>query len=357
VSDVTSQKLVRQAAERPRGLLCYLDEMNSWVRKMIDRNTGEDRSAWVVAYESAKYEMDRVTAGSVHAENFAVSIYGNIQPRVFRDNLTALSQDGLLQRFVPAVLRHHHTRLGNPVHDFMTTAPQWENTLRLVYAIPPLTYKLSDEAYTVYRDFQQWYEQAKVDERILQSGDVFMTSFGKLEGLVGRLALLFHVIEDPFKMTVSAELMRRVITIVRGYVIPSYRYCYGEVAGSTAFDIWLTDYIVQYSDRPNITVADIKRSARRWIDQLKSPFHGTQMILGGMDVLEQAGWVARIDDGKQEHRGVAEWAINPKLKDTFTEYRKNVIRAKQRVFDGIRDKRGSLDMMTPKAYGLDDLGD
>ena len=29
VSDITSQKLVRQAADRPRGLLCHLDEMAS----------------------------------------------------------------------------------------------------------------------------------------------------------------------------------------------------------------------------------------------------------------------------------------------------------------------------------------
>jgi hypothetical protein len=43
VSDITSQKLVRSAADRPRGLLCYLDEMNSWVKKLTDRTSGEDR--------------------------------------------------------------------------------------------------------------------------------------------------------------------------------------------------------------------------------------------------------------------------------------------------------------------------
>ena len=49
VSDITSQKLVRHAADRPRGLLCHLDEMNSWIRKLTDKTSGEDRSAWVVS--------------------------------------------------------------------------------------------------------------------------------------------------------------------------------------------------------------------------------------------------------------------------------------------------------------------
>ena len=39
VSDITSQKLVRHAADRPRGLLCHLDEMNSWIRKLTDKTS------------------------------------------------------------------------------------------------------------------------------------------------------------------------------------------------------------------------------------------------------------------------------------------------------------------------------
>ena len=99
VTDITSQKLVRHAAERPRGLLCYLDEMNSWVKKMTDKQSGEDRSTWVVSYESESYDMDRVGSGSIHADNLAVSVFGNIQPRVYRENLNSLTADGLLQRF------------------------------------------------------------------------------------------------------------------------------------------------------------------------------------------------------------------------------------------------------------------
>jgi len=168
VDDVTSQKLVRLAADRPRGLLCALDEMNSWVRKLTDKTSGEDRSAWVKAYESSSYEMDRVGSGSIFAENLAVSIYGNIQPRVFRESLSNLSADGLVQRFVPCILNGDLTRKPVEIPDYLLNKTQWEQTLRIVYALPPMTYQLSPEAKALFQEFQDWYDAKRHDEQLLQ---------------------------------------------------------------------------------------------------------------------------------------------------------------------------------------------
>ena len=335
VSDVTSQKLVRQAADRPRGLLCHLDEMASWVRKMTDKQSGEDRSAWVVSYESEHYEMDRVGAGSIYAENLAVSIYGNIQPQVYRQNLKALAADGLLQRFIPAVLRGNKTKLCNPIPEYLTSAAAWENTLRMVYALPVQTYQLSNAAYDAFRDFQTWYEQAKQDERVLDSGSEYMTAFGKLEGLVGRLVLLFHVIESPFLQQVQVDVVNRVVSLVRGYVIPAYRYALGEVGGaiSNAFEQWMTDYIIQISgDVRTVDLRGLKRSARRPLED-KSEWNKDQAIMDAMLVLEQAGWVVQIEN--ELHKRKVTWAINPDLPAMFKGYRDRVLKAKQRHADYI----------------------
>jgi hypothetical protein len=329
VSDITSQKLVRHAADRPRGLLCHLDEMNSWIRKLTDKTSGEDRSAWVVSYESERYEMDRVGAGSIHAENLAVSIYGNIQPQVFRTNLENLASDGLLQRFIPAILRGTKTKLGQPVPEYLTSAAAWENTLRLVYALPEQTYRLSTDAFQVFRDFQAWYEEAKQDERLLMSSDTFMTAFGKLEGTAGRLVLLFHVLENPFAPQVSAELVHKVVHIIKTYIIPAYRYALGEVGGVSMFDQWVADHVIHYCDKGMLSLSEVKRSARRQLDG-KSSWLADQMVLNAMYALEQAGWVMRLDDGSKEHQHHAEWAINPSLKDRFANHRRAVIEAKQR---------------------------
>jgi hypothetical protein len=335
VSDVTSQKLVRHAAERPRGLLCYLDEMNSWIRKMTDKMSGEDRSAWVVAYESEYYEMDRVGAGSIHAENFAVSIYGNIQPQVFKQNVTALAADGMLQRFVPGILRGSKTKLGHPVPECMTSAAAWENTLRLIYALPAQTYQLSHEAFTVYREFQSWYEQAKQDERVIDSGSEYMTAFGKLEGLAGRFILLFHVMEAPFSPNVSVDVVNRAIDLIKGYVIPAYRYALGEVGGviQNDFDQWVIDHIIQNSaDVTMIDLRTLKRSARRPLEG-KTDWQKDQAVMDAMLVLEQAGWVVQVENELHKKRVI--WAIKPGLPEMFKGYRERVIKAKQRHADYI----------------------
>lgn len=338
VSDITSQKLVHQASQRPRGLLCYLDEMNSWVRKMTDRNSGDDRSTWVVSYESERYEMDRVGSGSIHCDNLAVSVYGNIQPTVFYQNVASLSADGLLQRFLPAVLTAENTRLGNPSAQTQASKDAWENLLRLVYALPAQTYQLSFGAYAEFRQFQEWYEEAKARERLLHSGDTFMTAFGKLEGTVGRLALLFHVMESPFQAYVDPSVIIRAVNIAKQYLIPAYRYAFGEVGGTSSFEQWLADYIIQYSDKRTLTLSEIKRSARRPLEGMNI-WTQDQFVLNGMYILEQANWVKRLDDGSEETRHHAEWAINPALINEFRDHRKKVIKAKQEILDMIYDKQ------------------
>ena len=336
VSDITSQKLVRQAADRPRGLLCHLDEMNSWVRKLTDKTSGEDRSAWVVSYESEHYEMDRVGAGSIHAENLAVSIYGNIQPQVLKTNFSGLSADGLLQRFIPAILRADKTKLGQPIPEYLTSSEVWSNTLRLIYALPPQTYRLSPEAFDAYRAFQTWYEEAKQDERLLNAGVEYMTAFGKLEGLTGRLCLVWHVIESPFSPTISADLMNRVIDLVRGYIIPAYRWMYGELVEEDTFTSWVIDHIVQNStDVHQVDYKNLKRSARRYFEKLPlvSEYQKMQMVLDAMSVLESSGWAIKTEE--ELHKQRITWAINPNLPALFKEYREDVIKAKQRYADYI----------------------
>ena len=331
VSDITSQALVRQAAGRPRGLLLYLDEMNGWVRKMTDKTSIDDRSTWVVAYESERYELDRVGDGSILAKNFAISIYGNMQPQVFRENVKALASDGLIQRFIPVVVDPTMTRLNNPVADDKTHAAAWENMLRVVYAIPKQTYRLSYKAFKAYREFQQWYEEAKRDERVMNAGPEYMTAFGKLEGLVGRLALIFHVIENPFSPEVSKSVIDRVTDLVRGFVIPAYRYAYGTLAEAAVFefDEWLMNYIIQISGEcKTVTLRDLKNAARS-SNPAKTDWTKEQLILDAMHTLEKSEWVAMLDEDRKK----VTWAINPDLPSTYSSYREGVIKAKQRTLD------------------------
>lgn len=343
VSDITSQSLVRKAADRPRGLLCVMDEMKSWCQNITDPKSGENRSAWVRSYEGNRYEMDRVGAGSILCENFAISLCGNIQPRVFDEYAERMADDGLLQRFTPAILRHTKVGLSEPNPD-TRTADQWEHTLRLIFSLPPMLYTLSPDARMEFRDFQRRFERARQDYYTIGASDTFMGLFSKLEGNVGRLALLLHVLREPFSSVVSLETISAAIDIMRTYVLPSARYVLGELGGLGKFDKWLVEYIAQHADRGLIQMADLRRSARRQLEKLNK-WEADQALFGAMSLLEENRWVLRIDKGERERWGQAEWAINPMIltKTSFVTFRKEVIAARQREKDFIhrfaRDKK------------------
>lgn len=365
VSDITSQALAVSAADRPRGLLCVLDEMNGWMEKVTSRNSGEDRSTWVIAYESKRHEIERRGSGRTTAENLAVSIYGNVQPRVLREHFDSMSKDGMLQRFLPVVLRADKDRRGRPLPDFLTSVATWENTLRSIYSVPPMHYKLSCDADKAYQAFQDWYVDQKANERLLMVSDTFLTAFGKIEGLTGRLILLFHAIENPYAPMVAADTVNRVIKIVRRFIIPTYRYLLDDDGSMSVFDSWLVDYIIHHADKPKITINEIKKSARRVFEKatITQPLIQNQWVLNSMHLLEQHApgqqpWVARdTSEHLKEHQGQAEWFINPGLVNVFAEYRKAVMRAKaaQKRELGIAGE-GSNSILH-RVHGADELED
>ena len=333
ISDSTSQKMIRLAADRPEGLLTYLDEANGFFGKLTNPTSGDDRSAWVVSYESDRYFMDRVGAGSILAENLALSIYCNVQPQVFRKVLPNLSSDGFIQRFIPITLRPAMTRLGHPVPAWSSLRPQWDHMIRQVHAAGQRSYTLSEGAYAVFREFQQWYEGSKQDERLMRSPNEFMTAFGKLEGLTGRLALVLHMMEDRDSTVVSADLMRRVVEIVRSFVIPSLRYCYCDLAGLSeeSHEYWITTHILQIANEGTVSLSDIRRSGRRQFGDMRS-FEIEQLIRDTMAELAARQWVMLAEDNKK----TTTWAINPMLIDHFKAQRDRIVQLKQEVKDSIK---------------------
>jgi hypothetical protein len=331
VFDITSQKLVRELVSRPRGVLCSMDEMNSWVKKMVEKNSGEDRSSWVVSYESEPYKMDRVSGGSFHVENMAVSILGNIQPAIFRKSLSALAGDGLLQRFLPVVLTDNY-RMPEPVPEFLLNTGQWNNIVRNVFSLPTMKYVLSEQSYNVFREFQQWYQVKRKDERLLQSSDVFMTAFGKLEGTCGRLILIFHMIEDPYSVEVKPQIVERVVQIVKSFIVPSLRYAFSEIGGISSFETWLNDFVMHYSHREVIEMSLIKKRAWRILDDI-NPHHHDQLIMDHMAMLEASDWVVRVDEVSNRRKGSAQWIVSSRIAEKHKDRRIEVMNAKQRRMD------------------------
>jgi hypothetical protein len=223
------------------------------------------------------------------------------------------------------------TRKGNPTNSDKERQT-YESMIRLIFASPAMTYRLGADAAKVYDEFQDWYYKRLDDERVMRTGSVFMTAFGKMEGLVGRIALVWHMMTNPFSPEVSATTIAQAIGVVRDYVVPSLKYVHE--GGSGGFDEWVGEYVIQYSDQQTLTLSQIKQSARRRLDGVNS-WLADEMVMGAMWHLEQAGWVMRADDGTQLRRHHAMWAINPALQERFAPDRRRVIEAKARERDEI----------------------
>jgi len=336
VADITSQSLIRNAADRPRGLLCYLDEMNTWMKKINDTRSGEDRSSWTVSYESNPYQMDRVGAGSIYCQNLAVSFYGNVQPKIFRNAVKMLGEDGTLQRFIPGIINQKASKLGNPVPSMFTHEEQWNNTVRTVFALPPMDYQMSPGAYESFRDFQRWYEDRKQEEYMIQSSDNYMTAFGKLEGTTGRMILIFHLIDDPFNPFVQKSTVDNVIKIVKGFIIACFKHAYTEIVDrhNESFGVWLIDHIIYMSEfHSTITLSEIRKSARRKFKEGQTTWQKDQIIIDTVYNLEDAKWMIRTEE--RHNDGFIRWTINPMISSTYKDYRLKVKRAKQKNLEFI----------------------
>ena len=84
---------------------------------------------------------------------------------------------------------------------------------------------------------------------------------------------------------------------------------------------WCAEYVLQYADEPLVhPLGQLKRSARRQIENMTSMVAAQQQLLIAMAPLEDAKWVACMDDGTQEFKGDSDWAINPGLKEWFKDY-------------------------------------
>ena len=141
---------------------------------------------------------------------------------------------------------------------------------------------------------------------------------------------------------------------IKGYVIPAQRYVFdGELADSQSLGQWMVDYVVQYADEQVLTLSQIRRSARRPLEKVKlSPMMEIQAVLLAMQPLEDARWVARMDDGSSEFKGVAQWAVNPSLAKTFKDHRIRVVEAKQRMMDEMY-KDNWKQTGAPRVAGID----
>jgi uncharacterized protein DUF3987 len=110
-SDITIEKYADFLGANPGGCAMFRDELSGWLgglgRYTANGTDAADRAFYCALRDGSPHDRQRVSKPSVHIEHCAGSFLGAVQPDCLRD-MKLPTTDGLLQRFLPLIMREAH---------------------------------------------------------------------------------------------------------------------------------------------------------------------------------------------------------------------------------------------------------
>jgi uncharacterized protein DUF3987 len=197
IDDVTSEKAAEILSRDPSGVLMVQDELAGFINSFERYGNGSaSRGFFLRSYNGGVYLKDRVGQGvkdkyaETRVENLAIGLLGGIQPDRL-SKLRDLTDDGLLQRFLPVLMRP--AERGDERHPVATVEMEYERLIQSVNGAGARTYVFAPDAEPVRkRALDKLYE--------LEQGGAFSPEMGgavgKLKGYFSRLALTLQIAES-----------------------------------------------------------------------------------------------------------------------------------------------------------------
>ena len=216
-SDATTEALADLLHDNERGLLYFVDELESWLAShdAYRSGAGRDRGEWLRLYDGGPHQVNRVRRGSFFVPNWGASLLSATTPAALRKLAPKLPDDGLLQRLLLVLARARELPDGTMLRlDTKGPTEAWDAALRRLYAIPKTVVHLSGEARAAFE-----LEQRELHGVTLAFEDLhppFAAHLAKRPGMLARLALTFHALEAPdIKADISGATMARAVRFMR----------------------------------------------------------------------------------------------------------------------------------------------
>ena len=196
IEDTTPEAAQNILADSPNGVIMIRDELSGWfgaMEKYGGAGASSDRAFYLTSYNGGPYTLDRVKRGSKVIENLSISLLGGIQPDLIRQFANAGSDDGLIQRLIPIMLRD--SVLGRD-------APM-SNEAETYNALVEKLHTLSNQRMWTVVEFDDEALEVRVrcEQRVLDIMNIDLMNrkiaghFGKYHGVFAQLCLLWHCIE------------------------------------------------------------------------------------------------------------------------------------------------------------------
>ena len=224
IQDLTVEAAQEVLKDNPWGLLSVQDELSGWFGSMDKYSPGKaaqaDRGFWLQSFNGGGYNVDRISRGSVFIKNCSVCLLGGIQPEPMRKIAKDIGDDGLVQRFIPVVLRPAGNGLDVPTN---AVVARYGDLIRDLTAHEGLVLHFDDGARAIRQALE--VKNLAAVQALETVSPKLSTHYGKYDGLFARLCVLWHVIEhaddDTIPATIPAAVAAKVAAFLDKFIRPS----------------------------------------------------------------------------------------------------------------------------------------
>lgn len=339
ISDATVEAAQEVLRDSPRGVLSLQDELSGWFGQMDKYAPGKgsqaDRGFWLQAYNGGSYSLNRVGRGASYIPNCSICLLGGIQPEPLRALASDTSDDGLIQRLVPVILRPG--KVGRDVPS--------DGTLREYEALVERLELLRAEGGPLMLDGDARAIRERLEAEHLELAcslegvsPKMAAHFGKHDGLFARLCVLWHCIEHGrgglVPKVISGATAGRVEQFMVRFIRPSAVAFYAGLLGMSAGHEQLRDvaaWIVSARVR-EVRARDVQRAGQRFRHVTADE---VRVIC---EKLEAFGWGRWGEPGEKSNR--RPFLVNPRVHALFAERGKAEAERRAKARDLIRETVG-----------------
>lgn len=323
VEDATVEALQEVLKDCPHGVLSAQDELSGWFGAMDKYSPGKgaqaDRAFWLRAFNGGPYSVHRVGRGASYVPNLSISVLGGIQPEPLRKLVGDTLDDGLIQRFIPVILR---PATAGQEAGCAETADAYAQLVRRLGGMKPRRgagdlaqpepLRLAPEAQAVRRALE--LEHVELVEALESASPKMAAHIGKYDGIFGKLAVLWHCVENEgcaeLPVEITGETAGRVARFMREWMRPSAVAFYAGQLGMSAGheDLMAVASLIVSDVLAEVDARTIQRSTRA----LKHV--GADEARRLCEKLEAFGWLEPIE---AKQKGSARWRVNPAVHALF----------------------------------------
>lgn len=301
IDDITMEAAQEVARYSPEGILAMQDELSGWfggIEKYSGgKGSAKDRSFWLRAFGGGHYAVNRISRKPFLIENLSISVFGGIQPDAIRRVMADATDDGLIQRFFPVVLRP--AEIG--ADDLPADALGDYDALieRLSQIIPPSNF-FGDKVLTFDTEAQALRAELEVKHhgmvRAMETVNKKMSShLGKYDGIFPRLCVIWHCIENAnaeiLPDIIAYDTANRAARFLHEYILRHAMVFYGTLLGLTEDQDIIEDvagYILAHKVE-TVTMRTFQRGSTRMRKLTR------QQVEPLCHQLEALGWLENID--------------------------------------------------------------